>query len=145
MAHESFAGRQFYHGTSMSNADGILAEGARPRAGSYGPGVYVTDDEDLATRYATIKNMGTESAVLRGTTDAKIKHFDTPHDEREFLRSHGKDPYDAYDHLPRLLRKQGYGGLTSGYTGETVLFDHGSFHPNAVRGGKESGAWSDLT
>lgn len=141
---QSFAGRQFYHGTTMENADGILHEGAKPRGGSYGAGVYVTEDEQLATRYAAIKNLGKEGAVLRGTTDAKIKYFDTPDDEREFLRSHGKDPYSGGDHLPRLLRRQGYGGLTSGYTGETVLFDHGSFHPNAVRGIKGD-SWTDLT
>lgn len=38
---QSFAGRQFYHGTTMENADGILHEGAKPRGGSYGAGVYV--------------------------------------------------------------------------------------------------------
>ena len=65
---QSFAGRQFYHGTTMENADGILHEGAKPRGGSYGAGVY----------------------------------------------------------------------------GETVLFDHGSFHPNAVRGIKGD-SWTDLT
>lgn len=141
--HESFAGRQFYHGTTMSNADGILHEGARPRGGSYGTGFYVTDDEGLATRYAAFKNIGKEGAVLRGTTDANIKHFETFDDEKEFLRSHGKDPYDGGS-LPKLLRRQGYHGLTSGHTGETVLFDHGSFRPNAVRGTKEKD-WTDLT
>lgn len=140
---QSFAGRQFYHGTTMENADGILHEGSRPRGGTYGPGVYVARDEGLATRYASIRRG--EGVLLRGTTDAKIKHFETPHDEREFLRSHGEDPYGGgYDHLPKLLRRQGYGGLTSGFTGETVLFDHGSFHPNAVRGIKGD-SWTDLT
>ena len=141
--HESFAGRQFYHGTTMSNADGTLHEGAEPRAGMYGPGFYSTPDEAYATKYSA-RDLGAEGAVLRGTTDARIKHFETHADIRDHLRSLGKDPYND-GRMDRILKKQGYGGMYSQEDDILVTFDRGSFLPNAVRGNKEPGAWTDLT
>jgi len=139
---ENFAGRQFFHGTTMENADGILHEGALPRGGMYGPGFYSTPIERDATAYSA-RQPRSEGAVLRGTTDANIKNFENYGEIRDYLRSLGKDPYKD-GRMDRVLKKQGYGGMFSKEDDILVTFDQGSFHPNAVRGTKETD-WTDLT
>lgn len=139
----SNGGPQFYyHGTTEQKADGILHEGARPSGGMWGPGVYSADNERYAQMYAN-KDWGTTGVVLRGTTDANVKHFESHAEIRDYLRDQGKDPYDGEAHLTRLLSKQGYGGMYSKEDGILATFDHGSFRPEGLRSAGEP--WTDLT
>lgn len=122
--HESFAGRQFYHGTTMSNADGILHEGEKMFPGVMGKGFYITDSPALAGRYAEYASgrrlrEGGTAVILRGEV-------------------HPEAPADHDDFSPVTNRED-----LSMYNGIGVVRRPGVFHPTHISGDKP-GTWVPL-
>lgn len=134
--------QQFFHGTTVGRADGILREGAAPSPGIWGAAVYVSTSESQACGYSH-KDWGScgESVVLRGTCERPLKAFEDASEIREFLRGLGKDPYQDDVHLSTILLKLGFGGMCNTKSGVVALFGEGSFHPNAMRGEREQWTW----
>lgn len=150
MSHEAFAGRQFYHGTRIDRADGILHTGAEPSDGVYGTGFYTADSAREADDYTPYIGAG---VVLRGTLDVKNpKVFNDDNEMEEYLSSKG-DRRHMTD-LGDLVQEDGHDGMYIGKYGHAISFGHGSFHPNAIRdhqpraderAGVPTPPWTDLT
>ena len=148
--HESFAGKQFYHGTVAHSADGILAEGARVNSGSYGQGFYLADDEHMASVFG--HRHGQDSVVLKGRLlSDNLKHFDSVEEAAEYRDKHGYGD-DGAPAMSELLRSQGYDAMTIRYNPMqphkliAVAFQHGGFQPQAMRSTHaKKEPWTDLT
>lgn len=140
MSH-NMLGPQFFHGTNIHNADGILHTGARKsHIGAMGSGFYVTPDPEVAHQYADETGYGSEPAVLGGTIEAKNPiHFASPTEFYQTARDVGYEiPAEYGNHLFR----QGHDAILAGRYG--VLAQHGSFRPTHLRGTPDE-PWTDLT
>lgn len=136
-------GGQFYHGTGEDQADGILHEGIRPSAeGSFGPGVYLAHDQGMADNYAAYGYV--HAATLRGTVG-----FENPkvfHSNSEVLDYLNQKGVYGKRSLTTYLAEDGYDGMHLMHKGVSVGIEHGSFHPNAIRNGRDKAEpWTDLT
>jgi hypothetical protein len=146
--HESFAGRQFYHGTSIEGADGVLRSGERITHGTHSDGFYLTDSLAQAYRYADSKAFHKSStpAVLSGEVHAENpKMFDSMNDLWDYQASEGLEAGQLRDHLV------GKGHDYLGVGGLGIVLTPGVYHPKAMhepgtfRPDEEQQHWTDLT
>lgn len=157
MSH-NFLGGQFYHGTTLANADSILREGAQPDRNSnavYGRGFYVSPDEDYATSFAWDDEHHPHlqgSALLAGTIHARNPKIYT-HEDQAFDEAFSANPTlsqrNALPWLTQHLREQGHDFVQ--YDDMTALaLKPGVFHPKQLLGTKPvrhtdwDKAWTDL-
>lgn len=139
--------RQF-HGTSLANADGILAEGVRKTPGTLGHGFYTTPDVEQAKDYETTFRDDRPDSVtvnLPGRAlisgDVVARSPATYRSERD-ARNHALHlGLNGLHQLGDYLHRSGHDVVT--VAGTTVSFEPDSFRPKELQV-DDDGVWTNL-